>query len=501
MMNRRDLLNTAMVTGGVALLNRTARAAPAAADAGGQLPGEAQLTPLDLPPLPPGEPGRDYTPVHTINGSTLPYQVVDGVKVMHLVAEEITHEFAPGLRATCWGYNGTTPGPTIEAMARERLRVYVTNRLPAPTTVHWHGIRNVNGMDGASGLTQPPIPPGQTWLYDFVVPDAGTFMYHPHYDEMTQQAMGLMGMMVVHPRDRGANPADRDYAIMLSEWRIDPGASRPVTTEMTDFNVLTMNSKAYPGTDPVVAGLGERVRLRFGNLSAMDHHPIHLHGHQMTLTETDGGILPVAARYQMNTVLVPVGSTRAVDFVADNPGDWPMHCHMTHHTMNQMGHNVPNMIGFQAGSFDAKVRSILPAYMSMGQDGMGAMTDMQMPVPPNSIPMLGGQGQFGPIDMGGMFTVVKVRPGLRPGDFADPGAYRNPPGTVAAAASAAALSRDGIDVNRRFAAAAQPSPPPLPSKRPPADAGILYTCTMHPQIVMEHPGHCPICGMKLVAKH
>src|ERR1700722_10886842 len=110
---------------------------------------------------------------------------------------------------------------------------------------------------------------------------------------------------------------------MLSEWRVDPGTSRPVTTEMTDFNILTMNSKVYPATQPLVAQLGERIRIRFGNLSAMEHHPIHLHGFQMVVTQTDGGIVPESARYPGNTVLVPVGSTRAVEFVADAPGDWP----------------------------------------------------------------------------------------------------------------------------------------------------------------------------------
>lgn len=450
--NRRDILSAAMVAGGAAVVGSLDRwaATPARAaaattrdDTGGTIAPSGE-TPLGLPPLPPGEPGRDYTPVFTPNGSTLPFRVVDGVKVMHLVAEEIQHEFAPGLRATCWGYNGITPGPTIEALARDRLRIYVTNRLPAQTTVHWHGIRIINGMDGVKGLTQPSIQPGETFMYEFTVPDAGTFMYHPHFDEMTQQAMGLMGMFVVHPRDRDKAPPHRDYAIMLSEWRIEPGASRPVTTEMVEFNVLTMNSKVFPATRPVVAQLGERVRIRFGNLGAMDHHPIHLHGHQMTLTETDGGVIPPSARYAMNTVLVPVGSTRAVDFVADNPGDWAMHCHMTHHTMNQMGHNIPNMIGFDKKGFDPVVRSLLPGYMTMGQTGMGNMPGMAMPTPPNSIPMLGGQGQFELIDMGGMFTIVKIR--QRINGYEDPGDYDFPPGTVAAVATADCLRRDGIEV-------------------------------------------------------
>jgi manganese oxidase len=433
MMTRREMIGAAAIAGGAAIIGRVPNVF--ADDA----PASSPTAP------PPADSQQIYTPVCTPNGATLPFKIVGGVKVMRLVAEEIEHEFAPGLRAHCWGYNGRTPGPTIEAVAGDRLRIYVTNRLPAPTTVHWHGIRIINGMDGVNGLTQPAIAPGQTFRYEFTVPDAGTFMYHPHFDEMTQQGMGMMGMFIVHPREREITPPDRDYVIMLSEWRIDPGASRPVTTEMVEFNVLTMNSKAYPATQPIVAKLGERVRIRFGNLGAMDHHPIHLHGFQTLLVETDGGQIPESLRYSANTVLVPVGSTRAIEFVADNLGDWPMHCHMTHHTMNQMGHNVPNMVGANAGAIDRAVQPLLSNYMTMGTNGMEEMAEMSMGAPKNSIPMMGGKGQFGTIDMGGMFTLVKVREQIT--GYDDPGDYKFPPGTVAAEATSEELRRDGVDPN------------------------------------------------------
>ena len=387
----------------------------------------------------------EYAPVVTPNGSTLPFKLVGGAKVFHLIAEPVENEFARGLVAHCWGYNGSTPGPTIEAVQGDRIRVYVTNHLPAPTTVHWHGLRIPNGMDGVNGITQRAIAPGQTFKYEFTVGQWGTYMYHPHFDEMTQQALGMMGMLVVHPRDpqvRRATRVDRDFAIMLSEWRIDPGASRPNPIEMTDFNLFTMNSKVYPATAPLVARKGDRVRIRFGNLSAMDHHPIHLHGYQFRITETDGGRIPEATQFPANTVLVPVGSTRAVEFVADEEGDWPMHCHMTHHAMNQMGHASPNMVGVKSGDLDRKVSPLLPGYMTMGEAGMGEMGEMNMPAPKNSIPMLGGQGPFGLIDMGGMFTILKVREGIT--SYDDPGWYRHPKGTVAEPASPEDLRRDGI---------------------------------------------------------
>ena len=395
--------------------------------------------------LPPGRPGHDYLPVTVPNGAKLPWKVVDGVKVFHIVAEEVDHEIAPGLKVKCWGYNGRVHGPVIEAVEGDRVRIYATNRLAAPTTVHWHGILLPNGMDGVGGLTQKAIQPGETFKYEFTLHQSGTGMYHSHHDEMTQIALGLTGLFVIHPR-RQRRRVDRDFAIMLHEWRIDPGAKRPNPNEMTEFNVLTMNARAFPGTAPLVVRTGQRVRVRIGNLSPMDHHPIHLHGHQFHITETDGGEISESAQWPETTVLVPTGSTRTIEFVAHEPGDWAMHCHMTHHVMNQMGHGAPNLIGVEPGKLDEHVRKVIPGYMTMGQTGMADMGDMGMPVPANSIPMLGGKGKHDTITMGGMFTILKVRDGIR--GYEDPGWYENPEGTLASIAEADDLRRDGIDVQR-----------------------------------------------------
>ncbi|MGH8018150.1 MAG: multicopper oxidase domain-containing protein, partial [Opitutaceae bacterium] len=335
--------------------------------------------------------------------------------------------------------------------------IYVTNKLPAPASVHWHGIILPNGMDGVGGLNQPVIKPSETFIYEFTLRQHGTHMYHSHHDEMTQMALGLMGLFIIHPRFPKAPRPDRDFALLLSEWAIEPGTSRPNPNEMTDFNILTFNARAFPGTEPLVARLGDRVRIRFSNLSAMDHHPIHLHGHDFWITETDGGQIPESAQWPEAMVLVPVGSSRTVDFIAGNPGDWAMHCHMTHHVMNQMGHEFPNMIGVDARGYDEKVRSLLPHYMTMGQDGMGEMGGMGMAVPPNSIPMVGGEGPFGYITMGGMFTILKVRDGIE--SYDDPGWYQHPPGTVARLAEQSELSRDK-------AAAGGASAPTAPKHEP-----------------------------------
>jgi manganese oxidase len=405
-------------------------------------------------PLAPGEPGKDYKPTVTLNGSTLPFRVVNGVKVFHLTCEEVDHVFVPRtryndeLRAYCWGFNGQIHGPTIECVEGDRVRIYVTNRLPASTSIHWHGILMPSGMDGVGGLNQAPIPPGQTFKYEYTVWQHGTFMYHSHHDEMTQMALGMLGLFVIHPRKPSKPPPDRDYAFMLSEWKIVPGTRRPDPNEMIEFNVLTFNGRAYPGTAPLLAKLGERVRIRFGNLSAMDHHPIHIHGHAWKIIETDGGPIPEEGQWPEVTVLVPVGATRTVEFVANNPGDWAMHCHMTHHVMNQMGHAFPNIVGIEPGKLDKQVSTFLPGYMTMGQDGMGDMAEMAMQIPPNSVPMVGSPGPHGYITMGGMYTNLKVREelgALKPEkgeDFAYGGWYENPPGTQAMPATAEDLKRD-----------------------------------------------------------
>jgi FtsP/CotA-like multicopper oxidase with cupredoxin domain len=383
--------------------------------------------------------GERYNPVIVPNGHTLPFTKKDGVKVFHLVAGAVKHEIAPGLEIEAWGYNGTTPGPLIEGVVGDRIRVYVTNKLPEATTVHWHGMLVPNGMDGVAGLTQKSIPPGQTFKYEFELVKAGTFMYHPHFDEMTQIALGMVGMIVVHPKEPDGRRV-RDFSLMAHEWHVPIGQKRPNPLTMNEFNVLTFNSKAFPGTAPLAVETGDLVRLRLGNLGPMDHHPIHLHGFSFKIVETDGGRVPASAQLPETSVLVPVGAVRVVEFVADKPGDWALHCHMTHHAMNQMGHGSANLVGVDPKGLDARLTRVVPGYMTMGETGMGDM--MMMKQPRNSISMHGGEGPFGTIEMGGMFTVLKVRDKLTADNAA--GWYEHPKGTVASVATEADLARDGI---------------------------------------------------------
>ncbi len=388
--------------------------------------------------------GPDYQPVATLNGWTLPWRMNGDWKEFHLVAEPVVREFAPGMVAHLWGYNGQSPGPTIEAVEGDKVRIFVTNKLPEHTTIHWHGMLLPSGMDGVGGLVQPHIKPGQTFAYEFVLKKSGTFMYHPHADEMVQMAMGMMGFFVIHPRDPKFMRVDRDFVFLLNGYDIDPGSYMPKVMTMLDFNLWTFNSRVFPGIDHMVASKGDRVRVRVGNLS-MTNHPIHMHGYHFEVTCTDGGWVRPEARWPEVTIDIPVGAMRAYEFVADEPGDWALHCHKSHHTMNAMGHNVKTFIGAPQRDLVKAVRKLTPDYMAMGSAGMAEMGEMEMPMPDNTLPMMTGFGQFGPMEMGGMFTVMKVREGIARDDYKDPGWYKHPDGTVAyevASAAAPAATRN-----------------------------------------------------------
>ena len=382
-----------------------------------------------MPPVTPPS-GRLFNPVVTLNGWSAPWRMKGDWKEFHLIAEPVIREIAPGMKATLWGYNGSSPGPTIEVVEGDKVRIFVTNKLPEATTVHWHGQRLPNGMDGVAGLNQPRIPVGKTFVYEFVAKRPGTFMYHPHADEMVQMAMGMMGSWVTHPKDPALHKVDRDFVFLLNAYDIAPGASTPKTSTMLDFNLWTWNSRAFPGIDSIVCRQGDRVRIRIGNLT-MTNHPIHLHGHEFEVTGTDGGWVPKTARWPEVTTDIAVGQMRAIEFDATDVGDWAFHCHKSHHTMNAMGHDIPNMIGVDHRKVANKIISIIPDYMVMGERGGSDMSEMEMPIPDNTLPMMTGTGPFGPIEMGGMFTTVKIRAGLARNDYKDPGWFKQPNGTVA----------------------------------------------------------------------
>ncbi len=299
--------------------------------------------------------GSGFLPVETPDVPKFPYTLENGVKVFHLVAEVVKREFLPGKSFFCWGYNGSIPGPTIEVMEGDRIRIIFDNHLPEGTSMHWHGLEVPIGMDGVPGISQPLTQPGGRFTYEFTLHQNGTFFYHSHMP--MQEMMGMIGLFIIHPKQPYSPPVDKDFGIVLQEWAILPNNPIPNSLSM-EFNWLTLNGRSGPMTTPMVVKQGERVRIRFVNLG-MDHHPMHLHGNTFYTTGTEAGRLLEAQWEPGNTVLVGVAQARDVEFDAKYVGDWMLHCHLPHHMMNHMvsmvgpmahrGHGMPAGMGMEEG--------------------------------------------------------------------------------------------------------------------------------------------------------
>jgi hypothetical protein len=266
----------------------------------------------------------------------LQWRMDGSVKEFHLVAEPVKQELVPGKVANLWGFNGSAPGPTIQVNQGDQVRIIVDNHLPEPFSMHWHGFEIPHDMDGAPGTSQDPIRPGGRFVYEFTLNQEGTYFYHSHM--AMQEMIGMLGAFIMHPKESYDPPVDRDFVILLQEYAILPSNQTPNSMNM-EFNWLTFNGKAGPATTPLIVRLGDRVRIRMVNLG-MDHHPIHLHGHTFFVTGSEGGRQPKTTWAPGNTLLVGVAQARDIEFVANNPGDWMLHCHLPHHMMNQMSSTV-----------------------------------------------------------------------------------------------------------------------------------------------------------------
>jgi manganese oxidase len=289
----------------------------------------------------------------------LPYTLDNGVKVFNLIAEPVKQHFAPGRMIDAWGFNGSAPGPTIQINQGDRVRVLFDNHLPEPTAMHWHGFEIPHAMDGGPGISQDPVKPGGRFVYEFTLHQAGTFFYHSHM--AMQEMMGMLGAFIMHPKEPLSPRVDKDFVVLMQEYAVLPNNTVPNSMSM-EYNWLTFNGKSGPASTPLVVRQGDRVRIRLINLG-MDHHPIHLHGHTFYVTGTEGGRIPEAAWYPGNTALVGVAQARDIEFVANNPGDWMIHCHLPHHMMNQMSSNVGPMTRLGTG---------MPAGVGM-EEGMGML--------------------------------------------------------------------------------------------------------------------------------
>jgi FtsP/CotA-like multicopper oxidase with cupredoxin domain len=304
---------------------------------------------------------RPPVPVQTPDVADLPFRLDNGIKEFHLIAEPVKQVLTPDRVLNLWGFNGSAPGPTIQVNRNDRVRIIVDNHLPEPFSMHWHGFEIPNAMDGAPGISQDAIKPGERFVYEFTLHQEGTFFYHSHM--AMQEMMGMLGAFIMHPAQAYEPHVDKDFAILLQEYAVLPNNTIPNSMNM-EFNWLTFNGKAAPATTPLIVRLGDRVRIRIVNLG-MDHHPIHLHGHTFAVTGTEGGRQPQVTWGPGNTVLVGVAQARDIEFVANNPGDWMLHCHLPHHMMNAMSSVVGRMTRGTGG---------MPAGAGM-QEGMGILRE------------------------------------------------------------------------------------------------------------------------------
>lgn len=316
-------------------------------------------------------------PVVTTDVGDLPYEMDGDVKVFRLTAHVFKRQIAPQKTIDVWGFNGSAPGPTIQVTQGDKVRVIFKNELPEGSSIHWHGFEDQIGNDGMPGISQAPVKPGETYIYNFVIKQEGTFFYHSHMS--MQEMAGMLGAFIMHPKVPYRPHCDKDFAINLQEYFVLPNSTSPNTMNM-EFNWLLLNGKAGPATTPLIVRQGDRVRIRFINLG-MDHHPMHVHGHTFYVTGTEGGRIPETAWWPGNTVLVGVAQARDIEFIADNPGDWMLHCHLPHHMMNSMANQVGPMTRMAGLPGGKGLRGDDSHGHLMGpgeQMSMGEMKDMDM---------------------------------------------------------------------------------------------------------------------------
>ncbi|QGJ68697.1 Multicopper oxidase with three cupredoxin domains [Planctomycetales bacterium 10988] len=349
----------------------------------------------------------------------LPFEMKDGVKEFHLVAEQVEREFLPGYKMVVWGFNGSMPGPTIEVTQGDRVRIVFQNNLPEETTVHWHGLELPVQYDGASMLTQKMVAPGKSYVYEFDVHEEGTFFYHSHV--AMQEAIGMVGWLIIHPKQPFDPPVDRDFGLIFQNFHIEPNQTINDSWAM-DWNWHTINGRSGPYTTPLVVKHGERVRVRIMNFAPMQHHPVHLHGHTFWITGHEGARIPKSAWVPRNNEIIGVAQATSFEIIANNPGDWMFHCHMTHHMMNHMVRHVGPRLreGESVDRYLANVDSrpsvdftresegfLTPGYPQK-MKGMSMSKDFMMKI--WSRREVQGMREMWPMAVKGLMTVLRVLP-------------------------------------------------------------------------------------------
>lgn len=265
------------------------------------------------------------------------YQLGHQARYFKLVVEPIKHHLLPELAIEALGYNGTTPGPLVVLRQGEWVFLEVENRMEERTALHVHGLAKPNSQDGMAAIEPTPfIEPGQSYTYQFIAWQSGTFLYHS--SDVLQVNKGLIGGFVVLPQDL-PYPAipHRDYVIILQQWQIPQttlGKVYPGTYKLNKFNLqpnfFTINGKSFPATKPLITRYGEKVRMRFINKSSSSHS-MHVHGHDFQVVSVNGfprqGIMD-------DTINVASGQRWDVEMLANNPGIWVVNGTKSFHQTN-----------------------------------------------------------------------------------------------------------------------------------------------------------------------
>jgi FtsP/CotA-like multicopper oxidase with cupredoxin domain len=274
-------------------------------------------------------------PVVTSGSRFIESQVTSGIREFQLSAKQIKWEISDGVTVDAFAYNGQVPGPEFRVKEGEKVRIVFKNELPEETTIHWHGVDVPFKMDGIPGMSQEPIKPGETFVYEFEAKPSGTFWYHTHVDAVRQLDLGLSGAFVIEAANEPQ--FDQDYTMLLDEWIVQENSingslnSVHAGHDMSEYNYFTINGKAYPAAEKIKVKKGDKVRLRFIN-AGYQVHPMHLHGKRFTVFAKDGAQLPQP--YQADTINVAPGERYDISFIADGSGEWMLHCHNLHHTAN-----------------------------------------------------------------------------------------------------------------------------------------------------------------------
>jgi len=263
-------------------------------------------------------------------------RIENGVKVFDLTAAPIRWTILPAVTVDAYAYNGQIPGPRLHIRQGDRVRINLINKLPEDTSIHWHGLILPNQMDGAAGITQPPVQPGGSYTYEFTATQHGTYFYHPHAKPDRTQALGLYGALLIDPTNAADEVrADREYVIQLQEWLYREGLTYPaMPMDGMQPNYFTINGKAYPATETIPMKLGETLKVRFIGTNNGFIHPMHIHGGPFEIVARDGETVQPSARFLADTVNVGPGQRYDVLWKARERGKWLIHCHIPHHTSN-----------------------------------------------------------------------------------------------------------------------------------------------------------------------